>query len=209
MAVFDFLKKKKAKKLPLPPPPSPPGKVQGDFEPIRPAAPKESPELPEPPQLQGSQGMPQFPEMPLTQSEPFDFPELPELPEAPGPGVPRMPNTPQSPRMEAPMPPAPRTPPLAPEPARSFEPHDQPDFESVPEHRAIPARSFVSIDDYKKIVSETNNIRSRLVNADNYVKKLSDLRQGEERALKMWHEQLEKVEKKLSYVDELIASAKR
>lgn len=81
--------------------------------------------------------------------------------------------------------------------------------EIVKVERVLPSKSFVSVADYKKIVSESNVIRSRLMNADNFVKKLVDLKAEEERALERWRSQLEDVEKKLAYVDQLVEKAQR
>jgi len=73
----------------------------------------------------------------------------------------------------------------------------------------LPARSFVAVDDYRVIMNETNSIRSRLMGAENFVRKLSELKNEEERALERWRLQLEDVEKKMAYVDQLIEKAQR
>lgn len=69
--------------------------------------------------------------------------------------------------------------------------------------------TFVAVDDYKRIINDTNIIRSKLIAADDFVKKLGDLKNEEERAIDRWRHQLEDVEKKLNYVDQLIATAQR
>lgn len=186
MALFDFLKKKK-KSLPLPPPPAPPEGMRGDLEPIR------------------SKPAPAQPVFPPAEPSPAPFPELPEFPaEEPEP-------LPQ----ELPV----WTPPPQPKPvAEPFHP-PEPKFESpnleihereepAPKH-AVPPKSFIALDDYKKILSEANSIRSHLLNADGHVKKLAELKTEEERHLHRWHDQIEKLEKKLTYVDDLISKAKR
>ncbi len=75
--------------------------------------------------------------------------------------------------------------------------------------RPTPRPTFVAVDDYKRIINDTNIIRSKLIAADDFVKKLSDLKNEEERAIDRWRHQLEDVEKKLNYVDHLIATAQR
>ena len=75
--------------------------------------------------------------------------------------------------------------------------------------RDMPKKTFVSVNDYKTILTETNMVRQRLMTADNFVKKLTDLKQEEERSLERWRSQLEDVEKKLAYVDQLIEKAQR
>ena len=73
--------------------------------------------------------------------------------------------------------------------------------------RAIPKPTFVAVEDYKRIINDTNTIRSKLMDAENFVRRLSDLKNEEERSFEKWRTQLEDVEKKLSYVDHLIAKA--
>jgi len=75
--------------------------------------------------------------------------------------------------------------------------------------RVAPKPSFVAIDDYKRIINDTNTVRSKLMDAESFVRRLSDLKNEEERAFDKWRKQLEDVEKKLNYVDELIAKAQR
>ncbi len=75
--------------------------------------------------------------------------------------------------------------------------------------RAIPRPTFVAVEDYKRIINDTNSIRSKLMDAETFVRRLSDLKNEEERAFEKWRTQLEDVEKKLNYVDQLIAKAER
>jgi hypothetical protein len=69
--------------------------------------------------------------------------------------------------------------------------------------------TFVAVDDYKKIINDTNMIRGKLMEAENFVRRLGDIKNEEERAFEKWRTQLEDVEKKLGYVDQLIAKAER
>lgn len=179
MALFDFLKKKEKKQLPLPPPPSPPSGFEGDFEPIR-----------------------AFPE-----------PEVPDFENVPSADYPEFPWPVEEKEVTEPMPELPEKAPWL-QPAVEWVPKSglpkPPVFErTLVEQKTFPPRTFIALDDYKKIIAETNSIRSRLVNADNYVKKLTEIKSAEERSLQTWHAQLEKLEKKMAYVDELIAQAKR
>lgn len=73
--------------------------------------------------------------------------------------------------------------------------------------RAIPKPTFVAVEDYKRIINDTNTIRSKLMDAENFVRKLSDIKNEEEKSFERWRTQLEDVEKKLNYVDQLIAKA--
>lgn len=69
--------------------------------------------------------------------------------------------------------------------------------------------AFVAVEDYKRIINDTNIIRSKLMDAETFVKRLGDLKNEEERSFERWRTQLEDVEKKLNYVDQLIARAER
>ena len=73
--------------------------------------------------------------------------------------------------------------------------------------RVTPKPTFVAVEDYKRIINDTNAVRSKLMDAENFVRRLSDLKNEEERAFEKWRTQLEDVEKKLNYVDSLIARA--
>lgn len=75
--------------------------------------------------------------------------------------------------------------------------------------RISPQKSFVAVEDYRRIVNDTNVVRSKLLDAENFVKRLTELRNDEERSLERWRTQLEDVEKKLAYVDQLIEKAQR
>jgi len=82
--------------------------------------------------------------------------------------------------------------------------------EEKPEPVRAPIKpAFVAVDDYHKIINDTNTVRAKLLEAEQFVKRLTDIKNEEERAFDKWRGQLEDVEKKLSYVDELIAQAQR
>lgn len=178
MALFGFLKKRREEQLPLPPPPSPPENI---------------------PQFRGD-------------IEPIRGQEISQTPMAP------------LPPMEHEEPPLPELPPAlpAPTPAREKEARtyttgaekvfDKTITEEQTEMpaekiRVIPKPAFVDVEDYKRIINDTNTIRSKLMDAENFVRKLSDIKNEEERAFEKWRTQLEDVEKKLNYVDQLIAKA--
>ncbi len=81
--------------------------------------------------------------------------------------------------------------------------------EPVETVRVLPNPAFIAVEDYKRIVNDTNSIRAHLMNAEGFSKKLSELKADEERALERWRSNLEDVEKKLSYVDHLIEKAEK
>lgn len=88
-------------------------------------------------------------------------------------------------------------------------PREEFEAEPAPEVvRHMPVQpTFVAVEDYKRIINDTNVVRSKLMEAENFVRRLGDLKNEEERAFDKWRSQLEDVEKKLSYVDKLIAKA--
>ena len=194
MGIFSFLKKKK-EELPMPPPPSPPDIkpiLKGDIEPIRaPGGP------PEP--------MPAF-----------------TAPESLAPPMAPMPTEPFHPPLDMPAPPPPvevELPELAPASVREVPAEEEEvvfdrtipeEIEEEPElvHH-VPKPAFVAVDDYKRIINDTNTIRSKLMSAENFVRRLGDLKNEEERSLDKWRKHLEGVEKKLAYVDQLIEKANR
>jgi hypothetical protein len=69
--------------------------------------------------------------------------------------------------------------------------------------------SFIAVDDYRRIITDTNTVRAKLMNAENFARRLSDIKNTEERAFEKWQGYLEDVEKKMNYVDQLIAKAQR
>ena len=181
MAIIDFLKGKKARELPLPPPPSPRGNsiVQLSNPPI--------------PAFRG------------------DF--EPIRAQAQSPALPDFSDEGDS-ALEG-FPPAT----LAPAQEKEVTVFDKTltqgagDYFSKEEPkeviRMMPHPAFIAVEDYKRIVNDTNSIRAHVMNAESFAKKLSELKADEERALERWRMHLEDVEKKLAYVDQLIEKAEK
>jgi len=183
--VFGFLKKKKdPARLEMPLPPEEKISPIGDFPSIRP-----SQELPAP-------------------KENFD--EFPEL------------MIPESHEDELPMPPRPEDlmkDDLPPPPSHIFEEeHDiSPEMFDKTINEELPRpiiRSrlkpiFVGVDEYSKISEDSNVIRAKLLEADEFVKHLNHLKTKEEDLLKNWRSRVEDIDKKLNFVDELVSKAQR
>ncbi|OYT31614.1 hypothetical protein DRJ22_05900 [Candidatus Woesearchaeota archaeon] len=169
--------KKKKKKLELPLPP----------------APAEGPTLPS-----------GFSDIGEIRSKNFELPELPPLPELPSFKAEKKegPTLPESPKPELPA-----LKPLKPElqaPAQG----EKEVFEKVePVPRRFEPKAFIAVDDYRKVLDNCSVIREKLLAADNYIKKLEELKLEEDRFLDKWRSYLEKVEKKISFVDKIIAKA--
>ena len=87
-------------------------------------------------------------------------------------------------------------------PSREEEVYETPE-------RVLPSRSFVAVQDYKKIVDESNVVRGKLMEAEGLLKGLKDVRDHEERLFGRWRSHVEQIEKKLTHVDQVLANAQR
>lgn len=90
---------------------------------------------------------------------------------------------------------------------QTFLPVPALDENPIPQIRVPPAQIFVSVDDYRKIMQNTNTIRARLIETESSLKHLSELRAEEEHLVERWSKELAEVERKLSRVDHAIAKA--
>jgi len=82
--------------------------------------------------------------------------------------------------------------------------------EKMPSKKIVKPRLkpiFVDVDDYKSIINNTNVIRSKLLEAEDFAKKLNHLQDKEEKILDKWSSRLEELDKKLTYVDKVISKA--
>ncbi|MBW2973236.1 hypothetical protein KY346_02495 [Candidatus Woesearchaeota archaeon] len=178
-----FKKKKEAEEVELPPPPMPPEAVA--------EKPKEL-ELPEIkpafPEIPSEEEMPEFPE--ITEEEEFEHVEIPSLPEHPTMA-----------EHEIKMPEI--------RPRRVFEETIKEEVVE-PEEIIRPEKAkpmFVAVDEYNNLMSNANFVRSKLIEAEEYLQRLTDLKNQELKAFDKWRKTLENVESKLSYVDKIIAKA--
>ena len=188
--MFNFLKKKKedAKEIELPPPPAPPEElsakapraVEGDLE-FPEVKPKlEFPEL----ERKSCEELPGFPEMPEADDEALQqrFPAYGEIEDDKFPEISREDAFGRVLRDEAEK------------PAEIVRPQEV-------------KQMFVSVEDFKNLAANTNFVRSKLVEADEYLQRLTDLKNQELKAFDTWRKTLESVESKLAYVDKVIAEA--
>ncbi len=72
-----------------------------------------------------------------------------------------------------------------------------------------PSHSFLSMDEYQELATQANGIKDRLKDSERLVKELADLRTEEEKSFDKWRTLLENLEKKLSYVDTLVAEGEK
>lgn len=180
-----FSRKKKAK-MEIPPPPPPEGGEMAPMEPATPAAP-----MPSAPRQMKRATLPPKESMHI----PSELPEIkplgkmekpapmPEFPAMPGDEAEKMPE-PEA----AEMPSAPK---MAPAPEMPAEPEEE-------------KPKFVSVSNFQTILSETNEIKASIKKAEDSIARLNTLKTEEEKAFSSWRSQLEDVEKKLSYIDQVI-----
>jgi len=188
--MFGFKKKQPLSLPELPPPPSPPdfAKPQGDIPMITPGETlPELPELPAAPSFEHDEGLAEAP-----------APELPELP-APEEAAPSW--TPEIPE-------APAMPELA-----QVEEHEVSVFDrtiAAPERAFRPVGpTFISVDEYRAIMENSNRVRAKLMEAEEFMRRLNEIKAEEEKTFERWRGQLEDVERKLGHIDRVIAKAQR
>ncbi|MFC1774853.1 hypothetical protein ACFLZN_00880 [Nanoarchaeota archaeon] len=73
-----------------------------------------------------------------------------------------------------------------------------------PKERPAVNHIFVASDEYSKIIEKTNVIRSKLMESEESLDKLTKLKTLEEKELKKWQEQLDGVERKLTYMETVL-----
>lgn len=204
MGLLDTFKKKKEGDLPPPPPPR-----TGGLPPL-PSHELEAPPAPAMPQAPAPKAMP----------EPIDLPDLEPLPEVPV--------VKDEPELQLPEPKVVEersfpTPTLVqdatlerPAPAKSFE---VPQFEEPAKPvakvappvvqprnivRRTPEELFVSVSEYQDMKDSLATIHRSLEESESMINRMSELKNAEEELLDTWRGHLEDVEKKLSYVDQVI-----
>jgi hypothetical protein len=78
---------------------------------------------------------------------------------------------------------------------------------SLPELRQHLPREgplFVSVQDYQMILNGVTAIKAKLSMTDESFKKLHDIKAAQEKQLDAWRQSLEDVQRKLTYVDEVL-----
>jgi hypothetical protein len=121
--------------------------------------------------------------------------QLPELPEE-APAAMELPSMPE--HEEAPMPE------LEEAPAEMPEPEERP-VKARPVTRKEPL--FVNVEDYQNVLTSINYVRSKLGEAEDLVRKLNDIKAVEEKNFEAWRNQLEDVQRKLAYVENVVFEA--
>jgi len=204
--MFKFWKKKKQESdkedVELPPPPAPPADLTAQSAPEE-ETPIEFPEVKPKlkfPELEKDR-LPEFPEMPSKEEFPEEKKyvedvrraEMPALPEHPSLAEPEFPEIKPKP---------------VPKPAfeRPFVAETAEKPEEIVKHKEIKP-IFVAVEDFKNLAANTNFVRSKLVEAEEYLQRLTDLKNQELKAFEKWKKTLENAESKLSYVDKVIAEA--
>jgi hypothetical protein len=177
-----FSRKKKAAMMDLPPPPSPEelGEETAAIKRDKPIPQFELPPAPEMPPIGG--------EKPVFKG---DFPPIRGYPQAKMPGeLPAMPDIPSP---------------------EGLMPGKQEEFMPAPEsiiEEAEPREEiqpiFIEIADYSAILNKSKAIKGTLKGAEETVIRLGALKADEEKIISDWRKQLEDIEKRISYVDEVV-----
>jgi hypothetical protein len=184
--VFGFFKKKKdSANLEMPLPPEEKHEPIGDFPAIRPSEERSAPK-----------------------EEPSDFPEMDFDEEAAESSLPEPPRPEDVFNGEMPAPPSKF---LGEEPEIAPEVFDKTIEEEVPMPVSRPRLKpiFVGVDEYSKINENANAIRGKIMEADEFVKRLNHLKVKETELLSSWKTRLEDLDRKLNFVDELVGKAQR
>lgn len=182
-----FFTKKKQMALELPPPPSPPNAAPlGDIPPIQPKPAEEQEALPELPEILAHEEI--------------------ELPEAPTPEIPEIP--PPEDHHEETLLPVPEEKPVVPQLEEVPAVFDQ-TIEPQEIVRKPVGPMFVSLDDYRTIMEHSNRVRAKLMESEDFLKHLNEIKVEEEKTFAKWQSQLEDIERKLGHVDRIIAKAQR
>lgn len=183
MALFGFLKKKAPEEIALPPPPSPPEAEfslpsEAEIPPIRAGMAFEEEIQPE---YEKEEVKPEYEKAEL-------FPEIPSYE--------------KEEEFEIPSPAAEE------EAPRIF---DRTLREAPPTRDDVMPREikpmFVAVDEYKNLATNTKVIRARLMEAEDHVARLSDIKNQKEKVLARFRSLIEDSEKKISYVDAVIEKA--
>ncbi len=66
---------------------------------------------------------------------------------------------------------------------------------------------FVSVQDYQEVLTSINYVRAKLGEADELVHKLNQIKTLEEKSFEAWRNQLEDVQRKLAYVENVVFEA--
>jgi hypothetical protein len=66
---------------------------------------------------------------------------------------------------------------------------------------------FVKVSDYKAILDCTNVIKSSIKEAENIILRLNELKNEQDKAFEVWRNQLEDVQRKLTYIDKSVFEA--
>jgi hypothetical protein len=108
-----------------------------------------------------------------------------------------------------------------PEPPAEAQAEEQQEPTELPaeaEHEDVPAYAppatslrdeplFVSVTDYQEVLTSINYVRAKLGEADRLVHKLNEIKSLEEKSFEAWRNQLEDVQRKLAYVENVVFEA--
>jgi hypothetical protein len=74
----------------------------------------------------------------------------------------------------------------------------------MPRMRSSKGPLFVSVQDYQAILDGVNSIRSKLSATEDSFRKLHEVKASQDKGLEDWRASLEDIQRKLTYVDEVL-----
>ncbi len=89
------------------------------------------------------------------------------------------------------------------------EGEEQSEEAEVLQRREPVAPLFVSTDDYQAILGGINDVRRTLGDSENVLARLAEIKNAEERIASEWKSAVEDIERKLNYVDQVIAKSQQ
>lgn len=69
----------------------------------------------------------------------------------------------------------------------------------------MAAPIFVKIDKYKEVNEAINKVKSRLEEAKNTLKEISELKEQEDKEIKTWQEELDAMEQKIGFITQKLS----
>ncbi len=92
-------------------------------------------------------------------------------------------------------------------PGMELETPLSPKFEMKLPEKPVIKEAFIAADEYREILEKIDSVKSKLHEAEDYMKIILEAKEDEEKELEKWRQRLEAIEKKLLYVDKLIEGA--
>lgn len=84
---------------------------------------------------------------------------------------------------------------------------EEPEPEAKAPSSGPSAPMFINANEYQEVITSIAYVRAKLGEADALIKKLNDVKSREEKGFEQWQAQLEDLQRKLAYVEDVIVAA--